>query len=94
MCLVFFLVGRGGRPAFFCLLRKIIGVKVASYLYRYYLCMVIISLNTKHMDYEDEAALYGWYDDDAGLTDGQLIELAQRENIPFASIDELKKLYS
>jgi hypothetical protein len=45
------------------------------------------------MDYEDEATLYGW-DDDAGLTDGQLIELAQRENIPFASIDELKKLYS
>jgi hypothetical protein len=46
------------------------------------------------MDYEDEATLHGWYDDDAGLTDGQLIELAQRDNIPFASIDELKKLYS
>jgi hypothetical protein len=45
------------------------------------------------MDYEDEAALYGW-DDEPGLTDGQLVELAQRENIPFASIDELKKLYS
>jgi len=93
MCLVFFGRAQGVRPAFFCLLRKIIGVKVASYLYRYYLCRVIISLNTKHMDYEDEAALYGWYDD-AGLTDGQLVELAQRENIPFASIDELKKLYS
>ncbi len=46
------------------------------------------------MDYEDDAALYGWYDDAPGLTDGQLIELAQRENIPFASIEELKKLYS
>jgi hypothetical protein len=45
------------------------------------------------MDHEEEATLYGWYDD-AGLTDGQLVELAQRENIPFASIDELKKLYS
>ena len=94
MCLVFFGRAQGVRPAFFCLWCKIIGVKVASYLYRCYLCMVIISLNTKHMDYEDEATLYGWYDDDAGLTDGQLIELAQRENIPFASIDELKQIYS
>ena len=46
------------------------------------------------MDYEDEAALYGWYDDDAGLTDGQLVEMALRDDIPVASIDELKKLYS
>jgi hypothetical protein len=34
------------------------------------------------------------YEDYVGLTDGQLIELAQRDNIPFASIDELKQLYS
>ncbi len=53
------------------------------------------------MDYEDEAALYGWYEEDTTygwdnapeLTDGQLIELAQRENIPFTSIDELRSIY-
>ncbi len=53
-------------------------------------------------DYEDEAALYGWYDeqdatygwDDAPeLTDGQLVEMALREGVSCASIDELRSIY-
>ncbi len=53
------------------------------------------------MDYEDEAALYEWYEEDTTygwdnapeLTDGQLVEMALREGVSCASIDELRSIY-
>ena len=44
------------------------------------------------MDYEEESALYDW--GECPFTDGQLYEMAQRDGLPSASLDELKQIYS